>query len=489
MMGIVELFTKLKKRYYNTGYEGASKRKRLKNWNPSRGSANSTIFGSIYDLRSRSRDLVRNNPLASKAVSTLTTNIVGHGVKVKFVGTGAKSVQDVWNKWAKSTYCDFDGMMCFYSLQEHVMRSVIESGECLVRKRINTSKEFPLEYQVMEGDFFAPIFNRLSGANHNIVQGIEIDQDGRVVNYHLYKTHPGEAYIKSYESFNGTINNFDVQVFSPKEIYHIYNKTRPGQLRGVPWAAPAIVRFKDTDDFLDATIMKQKVAACFAGFVTDLSADLVGEENINSSDIELAERLEPATIEELPPGKDIKFTDPPNTENFKEFNAVMDRNIANGMNLSYEALTGDLSGVNFSSARMGWLEMARHVDSVRRKVLIDGFLGKVVSDFIEVYRLKSGRSLATIDYEVIHPKREMIDPTKETKALIDAVRGGLLSLDEAITTLGRNPEKVFEQIAIDNEKIDMLGLKLDSDGRVEANAAAESSLSNEGSEGGPQQSP
>ena len=41
------------------------------------------------------------------------------------------------------------------------MRSVIESGECLVRKRINTSKEFPLEYQVMEGDFFAPIFNKL----------------------------------------------------------------------------------------------------------------------------------------------------------------------------------------------------------------------------------------------------------------------------------------------------------------------------------------
>ena len=70
----------------------------------------------FHDLRSRSRDLVRNNPLASKAVNTLTTNIVGHGVKVKFVGTGAKSVQDVWNKWAKSTYCDFDGMMCFYSL-------------------------------------------------------------------------------------------------------------------------------------------------------------------------------------------------------------------------------------------------------------------------------------------------------------------------------------------------------------------------------------
>ena len=266
--------------------------------------------------------------------------------------------------------------------------------------------------------------------------------------------------------------------YSPKDLYHVFNKQRPGQLRGVPWLSPAMVRLKDIDEFIGATIMKQKIAACFAGFLTDMNVDLVNEEIYNQQDAEFSEKIEPGIIEQLPTGKNITFTDPPDTESFKDFISSTERGIANAVGLSYEALTGDLSGVNFSSARMGWLEMNRDIEAYRRKVLIDGFVVKVVKDFISTYELTNGVMLTGLDFEFIEPKREMIDPIKETKALISAVRAGFLSLDEAITSLGRNPDKVFEQIGLDNKKLEDLGLTLDTDTRKKEEPIPEGGKSN-----------
>ena len=191
-MGFFDFLKGFKKRQ-GPSYDAASKRKRLKNWKPKSGSANTDIIGSLPQLRSRSRDLVRNNTLAAKAVSTLTNNIVGHGVKVSFKNDPTKGkIQEAWNRWAKQTSCDFDSVFSFYSLQDLIMRSVIESGEVLIRKRINRSKEFPLEYQVLEADFLIDYTSQLGfsskGSNLN---GIELDSQGRVKKYHLYQMHPG----------------------------------------------------------------------------------------------------------------------------------------------------------------------------------------------------------------------------------------------------------------------------------------------------------
>ena len=63
------------------------------------------------------------------------------------------------------------------------------------------------------------------------------------------------------------------------------------------------------------------------------------------------------------------------------------------------------------------------------------------------------------------PKREMIDPVKETEAQITAIRGGLKTLSEAIREQGNDPEKQFDEMANDNALLDQYKLKLDSDPR------------------------
>ena len=64
------------------GYTGASKsRRQTQTWNPLGGSGDNVTLDDLPVLRDRSRDLLRNAPLAVGAVSTVVTNVVGTGLK------------------------------------------------------------------------------------------------------------------------------------------------------------------------------------------------------------------------------------------------------------------------------------------------------------------------------------------------------------------------------------------------------------------------
>src|SRR5512144_1235180 len=61
-------------------YEGARVGRRTEGWVVAGTSANAEIGTALSRLRDRSRDLVRNNPYAAKAVQALLSNLVGTGI-------------------------------------------------------------------------------------------------------------------------------------------------------------------------------------------------------------------------------------------------------------------------------------------------------------------------------------------------------------------------------------------------------------------------
>ena len=61
-------------------YEGARLGRRTEGWVVAGTSANAEIGGALPRLRDRSRDLVRNNPYAAKAVQAVVSNLVGTGI-------------------------------------------------------------------------------------------------------------------------------------------------------------------------------------------------------------------------------------------------------------------------------------------------------------------------------------------------------------------------------------------------------------------------
>jgi capsid protein len=60
---------------------------------------------------------------------------------------------------------------------------------------------------------------------------------------------------------------------------------------------------------------------------------------------------------------------------------------------------------------------------------------------------------------------QWVDPEKEFKAMVAAIRAGLMSRSEAISAFGYDAEDVDREIAADQARADALGLKFDSDAR------------------------
>ena len=61
-------------------YDGAKSGRRTDGWIAAGGDANTEVGASLASLRNRSRDLLRNNPYASKAIAELVGNTVGTGI-------------------------------------------------------------------------------------------------------------------------------------------------------------------------------------------------------------------------------------------------------------------------------------------------------------------------------------------------------------------------------------------------------------------------
>lgn len=432
-------------------YEAASRGRRTNGWVTDNNSINAENYFALPVLRSRSRDLVRNNPWARNAVEIIATNTVGTGIRPAIRGKDVpryNRLKQAWQRWADSTECDFYGRLNLWGLQHLVMKTVAEAGEVLIVKRY---EEGSLKLQVLEPEFLDHTRDGLKMVGGgDIVQGVELDSQGRRVAYWLFENHPQDV---------RGMTSFASKRVLAKDVLHVFRQERPGQVRGVPFAASSILRLRDLDEYEDAQLVRQKIASCFSVFVRDTSTE--GTPNNNGS--QLTDRVEPGIIQELLPGQDIAFADPPGVDGYDAYTKSVLRSVAAGFGVSYEALTGDLERVNYSSGRMGWLEFMRKIEHWQLNVMVPQFCFPVWGWFSDFAGIMGMATDVEIDWTP--PKRSMVDPTKEVPATINAIRGGLQTQSDALRELGYDPEKVYTEMAEDNKVLDSLGLILDSDAR------------------------
>lgn len=294
-----------------------------------------------------------------------------------------------------------------------------------------------------------------------IREGIEYDAIGRRVAYWLFEQHPGDAVRFARTSYTS-------RRIAASEILHIYRQDRPGQMRGVSWFAPIALSLQDLSDHQDAQLMRQKIAACFSAFrITPES------EPVASIDPEVGPAglgtLSPGRIQNLLPGEDIRFADPPGVEGYDEFTRIVLRSAAAGMGITYEALTGDLSNVNFSSARMGRMEMDRNVSSWQWLMLVPQMMQPIADWTMEAFdvALAGGRPRQA-EIEWVPPHRVLVDPTREIPALRDKVKAGFASRSGVVRELGYDPEDLMEEQKRDAELARKAGLAFDSDAGMAA---------------------
>ena len=445
-------------------FDAASQGRRTKDWQASSSSVNTETRSALETLRNRSRDMVRNNSYAKASIDIIATNTIGTGIRPTPKTTDIKlkeSVKSEWEKWADSKQCDFDGNFDFYGIQEQVMRAIAESGECLiVRKRTKDRKNIPLQIQVLEADFLYTLKDYSDiESKGQIIQGVEFDKQGKRLQYWLYESHPGDQGMHSIKPI----------AVPAKDVIHIYKVERPGQVRGIPWGSSALLLLKDLSDYQDAELVRQKIAACFTVFVQDNGV----QDNIggSSSSSEMSERVEPGIIEHLPAGKTVSFAQPPTTTGGGEHTKMLLRAIASAYGVTYEAMTGDLSNVNFSSGRMGWLEFHRRITNWQYNLIIPTLCDTVWDWFMEAADI-SGKLKQSCSAEWTPARREMIDPVKEINGINLAIRSGLISWQEAVRAQGFEPSEIAKEMKEDYDLFDANKLILDIDGRKVAKAGA-----------------
>jgi lambda family phage portal protein len=439
-------------------YEGAANTYRTQGWRKPATDANAAIGPAAAPLRQAVRDLVRNNPYASAALSSIVNETIGWGIVAESPNARAMTL---WRKWAETTACDADGQHDIYGLQKLVLRTMAESGEVLIRRRFRLPSDglpIPLQLQILEPDFLDTTKDQITTPNGGkIVQGVEFSPIGERVAYWLFREHPGSvggAYAPS--------------VRIPAEgVRHLFRGDRPGQVRAVSWFAPSLLKWKDLDDYDDATLVKQKIAACLAVFVRD---DLDGSGaplgDPNDSQTPSIDALSPGMIQNLPAGRQISVVEPPRVNEYGDY---MDRNlrgISSGLRVLYEGMTGDHRDLSFSAARMSRLAHQPDVDDWRWRLVIPGFCDPAWAWAMEAAAIAGLLKSAEVpDVEWTPPPLPFIDPASEGLAILRNVRTGITTMQEELRARGLNPTKVIAEMKAWNALLDKSEIILDSDPR------------------------
>ncbi len=473
---------------YGGGFEGAAAGDRMADWGLSALGPNAAVEGSLASLRNRQAELVRNNPLAGGGVDTIVANMVGRGIRPLWNIADRDLLNLVQDAWFDSVQeADADAAASFYGLQAIVAGAMCNTGEAFGVFSYPSPYDglaTPLQVRVFEGAQLDETHTALSGTGHDIRMGIEFDGRGRRAGYHFYRKHPGEPYF---------LNTFEKRRVPAGEVMHVYRPLRPGQLRGLPWFHNIILKLHDIDQCVDAELVRRKTTTMFGGFIKQIApagflpgagmpggppGNILGHQTGTAHAAQVIE-LRPGTFPKLPAGWDVAFAQPTDVGgNYVAWMVQQLRDVAKGMGITYEQLTGDLAGVTYTSIRAGLLDFRRRLEQLIAMTLVFQFCRPFALRWLDL-QVATG-ALEIPDYfarrrayrriEWQPDGWDWVDPVKDVRAAIMEVRAGFNSRQRVVARRhGVDVEDIDAEIAEDNRRADTAGLVLDSDPRRTTN--------------------
>ncbi|MBE0568735.1 MAG: phage portal protein [Deltaproteobacteria bacterium] len=425
------------------GYIGAStSRRQTMSWQAQKGDADAVVLSDLPTLRERSRDLMRNAPLAVGAVSTVITNVIGTGLRHKsridrdglrlteaHADAWEASVDREWLLWSESAECDMARTLRFKEIMELAFRQTLENGDvfALMPNLIRTGSPYGLKIQLVEGD-------RVCNANDardavGLAGGVARDKNGAPTAYHILNQHPGSSFYRTSERSWTVVPAFGKT--GRRNVIHLFKTLRPGQSRGVPYLAPVIEPLKQLDRYTEAEIMAAVVSGMFTVFVksetggTSLSPmEPSAETGGSASDDDF--KMASGAILNLAKGEEIQTANPmrPNA-GFDPFVMSVLRQIGVALELPFEVLIKHFTA-SYSAARSALLEAWKFFRS-RREWIAQNFCQAVYENWMDeavaLGRVKAPGYFADplirqayLWADWIGPAPGQIDPLKEITA-------------------------------------------------------------------------
>ena len=407
-------------------------------------------------LRETARHMDENHDLVVSIFDDLIANIVGTGAHVAPMVRNRngeldedtnRQIREAWDEWSQSP--ETTGELGLEALERLTCRSYLRDGEVFIHavndSRFNFRTPVPLVLEMLEADYVPFLF---SDESQNILHGIQCNAWGQPTFYHVYKVHPGDpAAAITFNTATG------LKRIGNNQMLHLKFTRRLRQRRGVPIIHAVINRMRDLLSYEQSEIIAAKVASDMTAFIERTS-----EYNVStgSADIDADQRqlqMSAGSIFTLLPGEKVSTikSERPNTH-LLDFRNAMLRAVAGGTGTRFSSIAKSYDGT-YSAQRQELVEGAvsyrQHFSYLERR-----FYRPVYQRFLTA-ALVSGRvvipptadpvTAQRVDFRA--PALPWIDPAKEAAAWQTLIDAKLESHAEIIRQRGRDPAKVAEEIA------------------------------------------
>lgn len=482
----------------NKGYgdAGASwQKKATKGFRAMSGSPKEDIDANNATLRQRARMLYMAAPIATSAIKTNRTNVIGVGLKLQSridreaLGMDQEAA-DLWQAkterefalWAnRKAACDATGVNNFYAMQQLALASWLVSGDVFaVIKQYDPTPTMPysLRIHLVEADRVAtptaagimtPLLATTGkAANGNtIYDGVEVNPNGMIEAYHIRSTYPLElgtastkwTRVKAYGDRTGLPN-----------ILQVMDSERPDQYRGVSYLAQVIEPLLQLRRYTESELTAAIVESFFTAFVkTEAGASDNPFNEVGSSLPEVSRdpneyEMGPGQINIMEPGEDVVFADPKRpASGFDSFLRAICEQVGAALEIPADLLLKAFNS-SYSASRAAMLE-AWKAFKMRREWFVNDFCAPIYEIWM-AEAVARGRIIAPgffsdpairaayLGAEWIGPSQGQLDPTKEITAEILAIGEGITTREQATIRLnGGQWDANVEQIARENEKL------------------------------------
>ncbi|WP_233350939.1 phage portal protein [Hyphomonas sp. ND6WE1B] len=416
------------------------------------GSVSTEALAAAGPMRSRARYFYNNNAHARSGVEVLVTHLVGTGITPASKTTDADVRAALGTAWADwQNVADADGRSDLAGVIGLAVHGMVVDGDSLLHL-VQTPRG--LRVRAIPAEQLDESKTADLGDGRYIVGGVEYHADGTRAAYWVLPAKPTQTEI-----------TYAPAVRIPaSDVLHLCAPVGIGQVRGVTWLAPVLLRLAEIDGLEDALVTGFKVAALHAGFLIDQNGQSDIPYDADSSG--LVDGMEPGSLKRLPPGLDVKFNSPQQAQQSTEFLQAQLRAVATGLGVPEFMLTGDVSRANYSSLRAALITFRAHIERLQYTILIPQVLRPLWERFVTSAILSGnvnadGFESNLADYlaaEFHPPAMPWVDPLKDVQATKAAIESGLMSRRQAVSAQGWAIEELDAEIAADAAREESLGL-------------------------------
>lgn len=432
------------------GYDAASSGRVNAGWRVVNESAELTDRYSRDVIRARARDLERNSDIAQSVVHAYKRNVVGRGYTLRAM-TGDDSldnqIERAWKRWCKARNCDVTGEQSFNSILRMMVERKKYDGGILIHFCYTPGGLVPFKLQCLEVDELDVTQTSPRHRGNRVVGGIEYNRYRRPMGY----------WFRQYD-LNGC-QVMDPMFIDAKDIFFYKNKHRPSQLREMSDLSPTITRVRDANEFITAVAIKERIAA-LVGLVIKKALPTGGTGRSSSSrgldgQVDYSgKKMTPGMIMELGPGDDVEVVDPKSAAtDATAFLKTQQSLIGSGQGLSYEAVSRDMNGATYSSARQNAQEDENtYTEEVE---LLTAFMSEAYEHFVISGCLTGlfavpdfwARREEYLSHAWIKTPKKWIDPVKEANADKIALQSGQKTFQDLCAERGKDWKEAVSEIA------------------------------------------